>query len=414
MKFKILSFLSFFFFVYSANAVEFEPYFPFLNLSYIVYQAPQPIEIDGNIYTPEWEKATWTEDFQDIRGERHPEKPKYRTRAKMLWDRNYLYIAVEIEEPHIWATITERDKVIYNDNDIEVFIDPTGNGKQYREFEFNAFNSQWELLLTSPPYRGGTSFTEWDCKGLKTAVKLYGTINDPSDTDEKWTFEAAIPFSSLGFVRPGSQWRLNFSRVEWLKVIVENGKYKKIEGTNRFGFEENWLWAPTGAIDAHRPERWGWIQFAGTIVGEGKEEFNWNNGHEYKEALWTISNRIQQYTFLTGKMPKTFEDLELDNPMGIKYIPLEDKEFYLSVVSDMGTTYTLTNEGVMKSSINREKLKRMMELGGRTPGVNPYAPNWLGTAPADSISGWYQKSLQMRRKMNPGPIDTLKVLRNFY
>ena len=50
--------------------------------------------------------------------------PRFRTRVKMLWDDNYLYIAAELEEPNVAAKLTERDSVIFHDNDFEVFIKP--------------------------------------------------------------------------------------------------------------------------------------------------------------------------------------------------------------------------------------------------------------------------------------------------
>ena len=44
----------------------------------------------------------------------------------MLRDDNYLYIAAEMEEPHLWGELTAHDSVIYHENDFEVFIDPDG------------------------------------------------------------------------------------------------------------------------------------------------------------------------------------------------------------------------------------------------------------------------------------------------
>ncbi len=62
----------------------------------------------------------------DIQGDAEAERaPRFRTRAKVLWDENYLYIAAELEEPHVWATLTNHDfAVIFHDPDFEVFIDP--------------------------------------------------------------------------------------------------------------------------------------------------------------------------------------------------------------------------------------------------------------------------------------------------
>ena len=65
----------------------------------------------------------------------------------MLWDDNYFYIAEQLEEPHVWATLTKHDSVIFQDNDFEVFIDPDGDNQEYYEIEINALNTDWDLLL---------------------------------------------------------------------------------------------------------------------------------------------------------------------------------------------------------------------------------------------------------------------------
>ncbi len=60
----------------------------------------------------------WTSDFVDIEGDKRP-TPHFQTRAKMTYDDNGMYFAVLMEEPHVWATITEHDAVIFHDNDFE-------------------------------------------------------------------------------------------------------------------------------------------------------------------------------------------------------------------------------------------------------------------------------------------------------
>ncbi|MGL4346821.1 MAG: carbohydrate-binding family 9-like protein, partial [Chitinophagaceae bacterium] len=120
------------------------------------------------------------------------------------------------------------------------------------------------LMMTKPYKEGGTYINGFDIKGLRTKVKIYGTLNSPSDEDEKWTIEMAIPFKSLinHPIKTGDVWRMNFSRVEWLKRIIENGRYKKIKGKEGFGSEENWVWASTGLVDIHMPEKWGFVTFS--------------------------------------------------------------------------------------------------------------------------------------------------------
>ncbi|MBK9550569.1 MAG: carbohydrate-binding family 9-like protein [Gemmatimonadetes bacterium] len=55
-----------------------------------------------------------------------------------------------MDEPDLWATITERDAVIFHDNDVELFVDPDGDGLRYFELEVNALNTAWDLFLLGP------------------------------------------------------------------------------------------------------------------------------------------------------------------------------------------------------------------------------------------------------------------------
>ena len=63
-----------------------------------------PIKIDGKLDDPAWQAAPWTDDFVDIEGDRRL-PPRFRTRAKMLWDDQYFYIGAELEEPHVQGTL---------------------------------------------------------------------------------------------------------------------------------------------------------------------------------------------------------------------------------------------------------------------------------------------------------------------
>src|SRR5262245_54526853 len=106
---------------------------------YVCYRALTPITIDGDLKDAAWAAAPWTDAFVDIEGDKKP-KPQFRTRVKMLWDDEALYIAAELEEPHIWATLKEHDSIIFYDNDFEVFLEPDNDNHMYGELELNASN----------------------------------------------------------------------------------------------------------------------------------------------------------------------------------------------------------------------------------------------------------------------------------
>src|SRR5262245_61859807 len=103
-------------------------------LRYLCRRAGAPLAIDGDLAKPAWQAAPWTDDFVDIEGDLKP-CPPLRTRARMLWDDACFYVAAEMEEPHVWATLTQRDSVIFHDNDFEVFLNPTRDTKNYYELE---------------------------------------------------------------------------------------------------------------------------------------------------------------------------------------------------------------------------------------------------------------------------------------
>jgi Carbohydrate family 9 binding domain-like len=230
---------------------------------YVCYRAKSPPTIDGRLDDAVWQDAPWSEPFRDIEGERKPDPP-LRTRMKMLWDDQALYIAAELEEPHVWATLRDHDSVIFHDPDFEVFLDPDSDSHLYAELELNALNTTWDLLLSKPYKDGGKAINAWEITGLKTAVHVDGTLNNPADKDRGWTIEIAWPWPGLKQLatcpappNSGDQWRINFSRVEWDMEIVD-GTHKKIPKRP----EHNWVWSPQGVIDMHRPERWGIVQFS--------------------------------------------------------------------------------------------------------------------------------------------------------
>ncbi len=246
-----------------------------LPRTYDAHRASGPIRVDGLLDDEAWRAAAWTDDFVDIRGA-GPE-PELRTRVKLLWDDRFLYIAAEMEEPHLWATLEERDAIIYRDHDFEVFLDPDGDALRYFELEINALGTVLDLFLERPYRDGGKADIAWGMPGLETGVALDGTINHPADVDQGWTAELAIPWRDLvspttstlpGEARSpsaptsGSAWKVNFSRVEWPLDIIENGyRRASLPSAAEPHPEANWVWSPQGVIDMHIPERWGVVRF---------------------------------------------------------------------------------------------------------------------------------------------------------
>lgn len=270
-----------------------------------------PVTIDGRLDDESWRRAPWTTRFGDIEGSLKPD-PRYATRVKMLWDDRYFYVAAELEEPHVWANLRQRDTVIFYDNDFEVFIDPDGDNHEYYEFEMNALNTGWDLFLPKPYRDGGRPVDAWDVAGLRTAVHVDGTLNDPRDSDRGWSLEIAFPWSALAEYarcptppREGDQWRVNFSRVEWETEVV-NGAYRKLTGRR----EDNWVWSPQWVIDMHRPETWGYVQFTRGSAESG--EFRPDTSLHVRAVLMRIYYAQQEYRERNSRWARTMGELGLE------------------------------------------------------------------------------------------------------
>jgi hypothetical protein len=210
---------------------------------------PGKIKVDGVLDEPVWKKAPAIGPFSLWDGE----KATRNTKAKLLWDRKYLYAAFMCEDPDIEGTMRRRDQNLWEQNEVvEMFVDSAGSKTCYLEFEVNPRNTVLDLVIPEAHSPGPLAGKKcWDARGIKTAVKVRGTIANPKDKDKGWTVEIAIPlqdFLTAPNVRPkdGDVWHINLYRIDDTR--------KKIE------FQ---AWSPTQTEkpDFHVPDRFGAVRF---------------------------------------------------------------------------------------------------------------------------------------------------------
>ncbi len=199
---------------------------------------------------PDWQTAPALA-LQDIKGRESP-----KTIAKLLWDDRYLYIAFECADTDIWATKTQRDDFLWEEEVVEAFIDPDGDGRNYYEFQVNPLGTEIDLLIPDAVegVKDAKGNIRWDCKGWLSAVKVRGTVNKRDDTDESWTVEMAIPLSELIshpsslIPHPDISWRLNLYRIDRPKGLETDPLLLAWSKTLR------WF---------HEPDRFGRVVFGG-------------------------------------------------------------------------------------------------------------------------------------------------------
>ena len=251
---------------------------------YTALRTEVPPVIDGRLNDSCWQHAPRSPRFVDLVS---GAPTVHDTRVAVLWDDQNLYVGFWVEEPFVEATLTERDSLIYHDNDVEVFI---AGRDAYYEFEVNALGTIYEVLFvwedalsgfpglgrdtpgalpwngvdfTSHPRGGRVGFWEWDFPGLRSAVAVDGTLNDNSDRDQGWTVEIAFPWEGVQLLAEqgrslppadGDVWRISFSRFNQYKASEQDSG--------------GWTLSPHGVWDSHIPELFPHVHFSMRSVAQ--------------------------------------------------------------------------------------------------------------------------------------------------
>jgi len=252
---------------------------------YIAKKIEENIVIDGNIEKKIWQEAKWSNRFVDMVS---GDLGMYNTQSAILWNDRYLYFAFQAEEPFVDARLTKRDSIIFQENDLEIFIDGVNaantiyevffiwkdaykKGGQFDIPQFDvhqkeAYTFGGDYDRTGASFWKGThprgvrwAFTNFDMQGLETAVKIDGTLNDNSDIDKGWSLEIAIPWNSLkilanGRLVPplnGDTWSMFLGRFQ--KLMLSG---KEIQPHPAMALNSH------GIYDTHMPSKWSIIQFA--------------------------------------------------------------------------------------------------------------------------------------------------------
>ena len=256
-----------------------------------------PLAVDADLSKAPWRKAVRSPRFVDmVTGD-----PGYfDTHAAALWDDQALHVAFWVDEPFVEAALTVRDSLVFNENDVELFID---GGDCYYEFEINALGTVYEVFFvwkdayrwggrfdvpefdlmnaltfggdydrTGATFWRGThprgcrwAFLDWDFPGMRYAVQVDGKINDRSVVDKGWFAEISLPWAGMRWLangrtlppKNGDIWRMFFGRFE-----------KLTPGGVEVQPHPAWCWNRHGLYDTHLPERWTYVHFSDSYVDE--------------------------------------------------------------------------------------------------------------------------------------------------
>ena len=183
-----------------------------INSSYRlnIQKTDEPIAIDGKMEEQTWLNADVATDFFMIT----PMDTSYsqvRTDVRMAYDDKHIYMIVinyhAVEGPYMVESLRRDFNFGKNDNFI-FFMDPFED--QFNGFSFgaNAAGAQWDGIM----FDGGKMDLSWDNKW----------VSKVSNYEDKWIFEAAIPFKSIRYKSGIKEWGINFSRMD-LKTTEKSG-----------------------------------------------------------------------------------------------------------------------------------------------------------------------------------------------
>lgn len=165
--------------------------------------AEKPIVIDGKGTDPAWQHAQAIDNFYLPWLGKDARPSKTKTRAKLLWDREYLYFFADMEDSDLYANTREHDGMLWNGDVFELFFKPSESHAGYYEFQVNPAGAVLDMFL---PRRGAGGYERFIGDGdfnLKAKVHLRGTLNKWTDKDDGWSVEGKIPWTD--FLRTGGR-----------------------------------------------------------------------------------------------------------------------------------------------------------------------------------------------------------------
>lgn len=155
-----------------------------------VHRAASPPRIDGDL--SEWSGAARTEAFVNTMSGAQ-QAPS--TTAQLMWDDTALYVAVAVTDPLLRASGTTHDAHLWEEDCVELMLDPDGDGLRYLELQVSPRNVVFDTWFDS--YRAPQPFGHVDwTSGLESAVHLRGGLDDDA-ADEGYDVEIAIPWSAF-------------------------------------------------------------------------------------------------------------------------------------------------------------------------------------------------------------------------
>jgi AraC-like DNA-binding protein len=213
------------------------------------HYSPRPVSINGIL--EEWPDSL----FYNV------SSGSGQARFASLWDRDFLYIGIEVKDKTLYAEIdtSKRSYVFKNSKTgyrfiwlgdfVELCFNPKGLMAPVR------LKEHLEILYSVQGLVEGNNADFYEEKvylwgnEVKTAIRLQGTLNDFNDQDTGYVIETAIPWADLG-IQPQDGFSMGFDFF-----------YSDFSGKGSKGVRNTW--SGVNIMNNDNPNEWGRLVLTG-------------------------------------------------------------------------------------------------------------------------------------------------------
>ncbi len=205
-----------------------------------------PIAIDGKLDEADWVATDVTPRLVNpMTGA----DGLFETTVRVLFDAERIYLGYDVKDTFLKSSFTKTDEHLWEQDTIEVMLDPDGDGKNYFEVQVSpqgvVFDTRYDTVRQPRPFGD----VAWSSQATAKAVAA-GTAND-DESDQGYVVEMSMPWSAFN-VGPtpatvpseGSGWRVNF-------YVMDSQR----------DAQRAVAWSAPRVPDFHTPQRFGTVTF---------------------------------------------------------------------------------------------------------------------------------------------------------
>jgi hypothetical protein len=178
----------------------------------IARRATGPITLDGKLDEGDWKEAEATASFVNTM---NGDIGSFEAKAQVLYDDKNIYVGFVVADDYLKAPFQNQDDHLWENDTVEVMVDPDGDTKNYFEIQVSPRNVSFDTRYESPRKPRPFGDMAWSSQ-VRAGVSVDGTIDD-EDADRGYVVELAMPYTAFATgatpatpPNAGDTWRMNF------------------------------------------------------------------------------------------------------------------------------------------------------------------------------------------------------------